>query len=130
MKSFRLFHVKTNKQNVGQIGEDLATEYLQNKNFTIVDRNYHKKWGEIDIVAEKDGVIHFVEVKAITSKGDYMPEDNVRAWKKLRLSRVIRTYLMDKRVSEDKEFEVDIIAVSLDLETKKANIRMLENVNL
>lgn len=119
-----------NTQNVGEMGERLAARLLKEKGFTIVDRNYRKKWGEIDIVAEKDCVIHFVEVKAITSKGDYMPEDNVRLWKKQRLSRVIRTYLLDKKISDDTEFQIDVIAVRLDFETKKATIRLVESVLL
>lgn len=117
-------------QKVGATGESLASQFLEEKGFVIWDRNYRKKWGEIDIVAEKGGVVHFVEVKTITSKGDYMPEDNVRLWKKERLSKVIRTYLLDKKVSDETEFEIDIIAVFLDRETGESKIRLLENVNL
>jgi len=121
---------QTEKQNVGNIGENIACRFLEKRGFRIVERNYRKKWGEIDIIATKNGVLHFVEVKTISSKGDYMPEDNVRAWKKLRLSRVIRTYLLDKKVPEDTEFEVDIVAVFFDKETGESKVEMLENVNL
>lgn len=119
-----------NTQKIGETGERLAAEFLVEKGFTILDRNYRKKWGEIDIVAEKDDIIHFVEVKTITSKGDYLPEDNVRLWKKERLSRVIRTYLLDKRVPDDKEFEIDVISVVLDPDSGASQIRMIDNINL
>lgn len=119
-----------NTQKVGETGERLAAEFLMKKGFFILDRNYRKKWGEIDIVAEKDDIIHFVEVKTITSKGDYLPEDNVRLWKKERLSRVIRTYLLDKHVSDEKEFEIDVISVVLDPDSDNSQIRMIENINL
>ena len=53
----------TNKQKVGEIGENVASEYLKKKGFKILERNYWKKWGELDIIAQKGDVIHFVEVK-------------------------------------------------------------------
>ncbi|MEK9175403.1 MAG: YraN family protein [Patescibacteria group bacterium] len=120
----------TSKQKVGETGEDLAAQFLEQKGFTIIERNYRKKWGEIDIVAKKEKMLHFVEVKTITSKGDYLPEDNVRLWKKERLSRVIRTYLLDKKVSDETEFEIDIISVVLDPDSGVSQIRMIENINL
>lgn len=132
-----MFHMKQKsnqvgerKQKVGAIGEKLASRFLAENGFVIIDRNYRKKWGEIDIVAEKNNVLHFVEVKAITSKWDYMPEDNVRLWKKLRLSRAIRIYFAEKRIPDETEFQIDIVAVFLDFERKKARMRMLENVIL
>ena len=119
----------TEKQKIGNIGESLACRFLEGRGFKIVERNYRKKWGELDIVAEKGGVLHFVEVKAI-SNPNFRPEDAVRAWKKERMSRAIRTYLLDRKISDDKDFEIDIVAVFLDFPRKKARIRILENVNL
>ena len=121
-------------QKVGNIGEELATSFLKGSGFKIIERNYRKKWGEIDIVAEFDGVLHFVEVKALTSHTpyaeSYRPEANVRLWKKQRLSRAIRTYIPERKIPESQDFQIDIIAVFLDFTRKKARIRMLENVNL
>lgn len=117
-------------KSIGQMGEDEAVRFLEDNGFSVIDRNYRKKWGEIDIIAEKSGILHFVEVKAITSKGDYLPEDNVRLWKKERLSRVIRTYLLDKKIPDEQEFEIDIISIVLDPTGKNHRIKMIENVNL
>ncbi|OGM15112.1 hypothetical protein A2W15_00265 [Candidatus Woesebacteria bacterium RBG_16_41_13] len=116
-------------QKTGNIGEELATSFLKGRGFKIIERNYRKKWGEIDIMAEKEGILHFVEVKAI-SNPDYNPEANVRLWKKQRLSRAIRTYLAERKIPENQDFLIDIIAIFLDFPRKKARIRMLENVNL
>ena len=121
--------MKTEKQKVGNIGERLAARFLMEKGYKIIETNYRKKWGEIDIVAEFDGVLHFVEVKAI-SNPDYNPETNVSLWKKQRLSRAIRTYIPERKIPENQDFQIDIIAVFLDFTRKKARIRMLENVNL
>ena len=119
----------TEKQKIGNIGESLACRFLEGRGFKIVERNYRKKWGELDIVAEKGEVLHFVEVKAI-SNPNFRPEDAVRAWKKERMKRAIRTYFLDRKIADDKDFEIDVIAIFLDFSRKKARIRMLENVNL
>jgi len=124
---------KTEKQVIGNIGENIACEYLRRRGFVIVDRNYRKKWGELDIVASKNGIFHFVEVKtkAITRESNgYNPEENVRLWKKERMGRAIRTYLLDKNVSDETEFEIDVIAIRLDFSTKKAKIRFIQNILL
>ena len=44
----------------GKIGERIATNFLTKKGFNLICQNYRKKWGEIDIVMEKDKIIHFV----------------------------------------------------------------------
>lgn len=107
----------------------MACRFLMERGYKVVERNYRKKWGEIDIVAEKDGILHFVEVKAI-SNPNFRPEDAVRAWKKERMSRAIRTYLLDRKISDEQDFEIDVIAVVLDFPRKKAKIRIAENVIL
>lgn len=121
--------MSTQKQRIGNIGEELASMFLMKRGFTIVERNYRKKWGELDIVAEKGGVVHFIEVKAI-SNPNFHPEDAVRAWKKKRMSRAIRTYLLDRKIPDETEFQIDIAAVFLDFTRRRARIRMLENVIL
>ena len=61
----------TNKSEIGRIGEDLACEYLKNKGFQIIERNFRKPWGEIDIIAkEKNGALVFVEVKTMRQFGN------------------------------------------------------------
>ena len=59
----KVFTSKT--QKTGEIGENIAVRFLVKRGFTVVDRNYTKKWGEIDIVAEKADKIYFIEVKSM-----------------------------------------------------------------
>lgn len=49
---------------LGALGEELAEKFLVKRGFTIIDRNYRKPWGELDIVARKRATVHFVEVKS------------------------------------------------------------------
>ena len=118
------------KKKIGALGENMACRFLVKHGFRILDRNYSKKWGEIDIVAEKDKIFRFIEVKSIVSyeTNRYRPEENVHYQKLKRLSRVIQTYLLDKKVSYETEWQIDIMAVFLDLENKKARFRFTENI--
>jgi putative endonuclease len=121
----------------GEMGEALAVRFLEERGYEIVEQNYRKKWGEIDIVATKDYVLCFVEVKASIWKPQfhdtgtgYRPEENIRQWKKLRMGRAVRTYFIDRRISDDTDFQIDVISLLLDFDRKKARIRVIENVIL
>lgn len=124
------------KQKTGKIGEDLAVKHFVKLGYTILDRNYWKPWGEIDIVMRKKGILHFVEVKSVSTaicsnseKDDcHMPEDNVHRWKLKRLERVIQTYLGEKNVSDETLWQLDIVAVFVDFAAKRARIRITDDV--
>lgn len=125
----------TDKQKIGNIGEKLAEKFLVKRGFAVLEKNYRKKWGEIDIVVQKDKVLHFIEVKAVShpptqADDDFRPEENVHPWKLKRLSRAIQTYLLERKVSCETEWQLDIIAVFLDLKNKKAKFRVTDNVVL
>ncbi|MEK7128916.1 MAG: YraN family protein [Patescibacteria group bacterium] len=118
-----------NNKIIGALGEDIAANFLKTKGFAVVDKNYRKKWGEIDIVAKKDGIIHFVEVKAVKyfENMEQRPEENVHEKKLKRLERTIQSYISEKKEGE-REWQLDVIAVFLDLNKKEARVRFTENV--
>ena len=126
----------TFKQNIGKIGEDAAVKYFSSLGHTVIDRNYWKKWGEIDIVSrDPQGTLHFIEVKTVTratfsDKNGYNAIENVHRWKRERLSRAIRTYLLEKRVGEDSPWQVDVAAVYLDTDKNLISIEVLDDVIL
>ncbi len=114
---------------MGDIGEEFTCRFLIGRGYKIIARNYLKKWGEIDIVAQNKDGLHFIEVKSV-SNPYFRGEDAVRAWKKQRMTRAIKTYLLDHHVSDETNFQIDIAAVFLDFKRKKARIRILENIIL
>ena len=123
-------------QKTGEIGENAAVEFLRKNGFSIVDRNYTKKWGEIDIIAEKANKFHFIEVKSVSrpytgdvSHETYNPEDNMHPWKLKRMARTIQTYLLSKNLDE-KEWQVDLLVVFLNLKDKDAQIKVVEDIIL
>jgi putative endonuclease len=134
----KVFTSKT--QKTGELGENIAIKFLMKRNFIIIGRNYTKKWGEIDIIAEKENRLHFIEVKSVSKPNldivthetldQYHPEDNMHPWKLKRMSRTIQTYLLSQRVPEDREWQVDLLVVFLDKENKKARIKVVSDIIL
>jgi putative endonuclease len=81
---------------IGKLGEDLACEYLVNNGYKILQRNYRKPWGEIDIIGKaKDGTLVFFEVKALAGidGAGLVPEDNVTAAKLIKLRRTCQAFV-------------------------------------
>jgi len=127
-------------QKIGEIGENIAVKFLVKHSFSILDRNYTKKWGELDIVAEKKNKIYFIEVKSVAREtlenvnremsDQYRPEDNMHPWKMKRMSRTIQTYLLSKKIPDETEWQVDLLVVYLDLKNKKAKVKVVEDIVL
>ncbi|MBI4114674.1 MAG: YraN family protein [Candidatus Niyogibacteria bacterium] len=128
---------KTAKRKLGDLGERIFVKHLVKHRYEILDRNYQKKWGEIDVVAKKDDVIHFFEVKTMKlgfeklESGDYYnPEENVHYYKQKRLARAIQIYLVQKKIPENQECQVDVAAVFLDFRRRRARIRITQDIDL
>src|SRR4051812_43449221 len=105
-------------RDIGKIGEDIACKWLKNHGFLVIERNYLKKWGELDIIAAKDKIIHFIEVKSVfksdtSEKKGYRPEENVHNLKVRRLRRTIETYLLEHRFNKDALFQFHVLTVVL-----------------
>ncbi|NVN97477.1 YraN family protein [Candidatus Nomurabacteria bacterium] len=129
-------------QKIGELGEDIACKFLMKHGFSILERNYTKKWGEIDIIAEKEGKRYFIEVKSTSvssldfvmdSRGDQTntnrPEENMHPWKLKRLRRVVETYLISKRLGAI-EWQFDLLVVYMDMEKRQARVKVIENIIL
>ena len=121
----------------GGLGEDIACKFLERKGYKILERNYRKKFGEIDIVAEKEGAINFIEVKtAIKSlgsqgKGEWQsepprPEEKVDQRKLKRIGRAVRVYLEERSIKSDWQFKV--LSVVFDPNRKEARVKVIEDV--
>ena len=129
--------IRTQKRAIGDLGEGIACRFLMKHKYRILDRNYSKKWGELDIIASKRGVLHFIEVKSTESTSltnvyhetnSYRPEEHVHAWKLKRLWRTLESYLLEKKVSDETDWQIDVCIVYIDTINKKAKVEMLENV--
>ena len=126
----------SNSQKIGELGEEIACNFLVKHGYLILERNYTKKWGEIDIIAQKEEKRYFIEVKSKSVANlDFVldetnrPEDNMHPMKMRRLRRVVETYLISKRLGY-MDWQFDLLVVYLDIDNRKARVKVIENVIL
>lgn len=97
-------------KTIGQMYEETAAVWLRRKGYEIIQRNYSTRWGEIDIIAERKGVVHFIEVKGRKQGAWFHPEETVN---KSKIRRIYQTALMytstDKK---NRDFSIDVIAIT------------------
>ncbi len=122
---------KTKKQSTGILGEDIGVRFLKERDFEILDRNYQKPYGELDIVASKDDRIHFVEVKTVSvgHAGSYIrPEEHMDVGKIRRFDRIVQVYLLEKELLEC-EWQYNLLAIELNVQNRKAICRYLQGIS-
>jgi putative endonuclease len=123
------------RKETGRIGEDVAAEFLRRKGFAIIERNFRKPWGEIDIIAEKGDVVRFVEVKALSREtlpdvsreiSDYRPEEQVHPGKLKKIARTAEMYMNAR--NDVREYQIDVVGVYLEMKNRRARCRLYEQV--
>ncbi|MCI0561754.1 MAG: YraN family protein [Nitrososphaera sp.] len=123
------------RKAIGRLGEKIASQFLIRKGFKILERNYRKPWGEIDIIAEKAGMVRFVEVKSVSYEtlpdvtremSSYRPEEQVHPFKLKKIARTAEIYMNTKK--DSREFQIDVVGVFLDTKERKARCRLFEQV--
>lgn len=135
--------LKQGKRNeIGGLGELIVQKQLKRRNWRILDTNYLKKWGEIDIIAEETRenkkITHFIEVKTVSyetkhdlqiaiSRGTWRPEENVHYKKLQRLRRTIETWIAE-HPEQPPFWQIDVITVRVVPREKYARLTYLENI--
>lgn len=118
-------------KNLGKIGEDLATNFLKNRGYKILDRNWKSLHKELDIIAKKSGIISFVEVKTIYKTGDSqnqkLAEENVGPQKIKNLILASKSYILSKKLDPETPWQIDVISIEIDRHNGEKNIRHFEN---
>ena len=119
----------SHKKRLGKIGEDLASEYLTSHHYTIIERNFQKRYGELDIIAIKDKTLIFVEVKTRIGRKFGLPEESVTPRK---LREVKQTALYYKLLHPElpDRMRIDVIAIELDIDETLKAFRHIENVTM
>ncbi len=113
---------KGKKNQIGAIGEALVIKELERRGFQVIDQNYLKPWGEIDIVARENHTIVFIEVKTVSyeTKSDlensvaretWRPEDKINSQKLRRLGRTIETWIAERRYTGNWRFVAAIVKI-------------------
>ena len=106
-----MIHPPEERRAQGDAAEERACRHLGRSGFTIVERNYRTKGGEIDIVARKGDVLVFVEVRSREVAGFGTPEESVTPAKRRRIVVAARRYLSNVPPSAWREARFDVIAI-------------------
>jgi putative endonuclease len=98
------------KRELGRWGEDLASAFLREKGFLILERNVHTPYGEIDLMAKQGGSIIFIEVKTRSSDAFGFPEQSITKTKREHLI-AAADHIMGSRMEGEADWRIDVIAI-------------------
>lgn len=113
----------TTTKAIGDRGEAIAQNYLRDKGYTILATNYRYQKAEVDIIAETDAFLVFVEVKTRASNPLQAPEEAVNAKKQKLLLQAANAYIEENDL--DKEVRFDVLSVIMNKHSKP-EIRHIE----
>ena len=104
---------KANRKQIGQLGETLAAEYLQNKHWHIKERNWRCRSGELDIIAEDGDTLVFVEVRTRRNTGMFgSPQESVN-WRKQQQVRQTAVAYLYRIGMPNRTIRFDLVSVLL-----------------
>ena len=118
--------MSSKRKEVGAIGEKLAADLLKKRGYKIIQRNFRCREGEIDIIAQKDECLVFVEVRTKKNTAFGTPEESVTLSKREKLIALAETYLQacDKAPAS---WRIDVVAVELTPDNKVSRLEHIEN---
>jgi putative endonuclease len=125
---------KISRKRLGNLGEEIAADYLKNKGYKILDKNFFVKFkngpklGEIDLITQKEGKIVFFEIKTETKNKIAQPEQKVNFRKREKIKKVAEIWLDRNKKQQDIEWQIDVLSVILDFSKKKATIIHFKNI--
>ena len=114
-----------NTLQIGQQGEDIAVDYLRSEGYLIAARNWRSGRYEIDIVAERQGMTHLIEVKTRRAGSLLTPEATITQAKVSALHRAASAYVAQCRVRGEVEF--DLLAVDM-FPDGSFDVRFIRNI--
>ncbi len=117
-------------RKVGREGEEIAAKFLLDKGYKILERNYYTRFGEIDLVVSKNGVLTFIEVKLKHGDDFGTPEEMIGGFKLSQVQRMAEFYLMDKPKMAEiyKTYLIDAVCVVTSEDGEVERISHYENL--
>ena len=113
------------RQSLGKPGEDLACAELVRRGYAILARRYRSRFGEIDIVSERDGTVVFVEVKARKTSRRGGAAESIPFWKRRRIAAMALDYLAWTGRA-DRRCRFDVVAID-GIGTETMKLQVIEN---
>ena len=100
------------RSKLGAQGESIGAAHLEARGLRIVGRNYHTRYGEVDLIAEEGETLVFVEVKARRGTAYGTPEESVTPRKRERLTKTAQVYLAEHGLDQ-RHWRIDVVAITL-----------------
>ena len=116
-----------NSRELGALGERAAARYLRKKGYRLTAVNFTCPFGEIDLIAEKDGFLVFVEVKTRTEDTPYAPREAVGPAKQRRIILTAELYLSGCRTPLQPRFDVVEVVLQKGNPNKVVRVEQIEN---
>ncbi|MFC1618285.1 YraN family protein [Patescibacteria group bacterium] len=115
-------------KKIGNLGEQIALEFLRKRGYKFVAQNFrYHRYGEIDLIVEKDRLLHFVEVKTRTNQNFGSGADAVDDYKLNKIFSAIEVFLLKHRQFDLFYWQVDVIEIELDFPNHRARINFLKD---
>ncbi len=114
----------------GNWGEKLAEEFLLKRNYEILTKNFHKQYGEIDIIAKKEERLHFVEVKTRTVQSIErfgLPEEAVNKIKQKKIIKTALAYLAENDCDRNIDWQIDVVSIIYYGDERRVKISFIKN---
>ena len=116
-------------KRTGISGEEIAADFLKERDFTIVETNFSCKLGELDIIAKKDNKLHFIEVKTRIGLSKGQPYEAVNFRKIHHIKNTIDYYLLQNKIKGYK-LSIDVVSIVLNRDKSVDKINLYENITL
>lgn len=126
----RPIQAKHDTQKLGFNAEAIAAQHLQTRGFSLVEQNYHSRWGEIDLIMTDTQTLIFVEVR-YRSRSDFgSAADSIDRRKQQRISRTALCYVQENNLDEKIAMRFDVVLIENEYKHTSANnakISWIEN---
>jgi putative endonuclease len=116
----------TERQRIGQAAEDIAAEFLRANGLEILDRNYRRRLGELDVIAREREVLVIAEVRVRTSNAYGGAAASVDFWKQRRLIRAASQLLQQRKDLAQMRVRFDVIVVS-DISAENPHVEWIKH---
>jgi len=122
--------MKNQNYKKGKLGEQIARDYLIKKGYWIIRQNFQTRFGELDIVAGKDNLLIFIEVKLKVEADFGRPEEMITQKKLRQVKNTAEMFLMQEKtyLSNFKQYRIDAICIILNQDMTVKEIRHYENL--
>ncbi|MDY0017897.1 MAG: YraN family protein [Candidatus Delongbacteria bacterium] len=118
---------KSDNKKTGDRGESIASQFLEDNGYRIVDRNFrYSTFGEIDIIAKKDGTLIFVEVKTYKTEEFGEPLLLVNHKKQQKIRKLAQIYMLQKHI-DDIDCRFDVIGIKIAKAGTDSSVTHIEN---